>query len=396
MKKSRHLRKDKKIALCILIALLIFLLLWILFYPWDSKENKSISETKKETEENAVMPEDILAEMTLEEKIYQMFIVSPEQITGVNTVTAAGETTKLALQTYPVGGIMYSKPNMISQEQIKEVIDNSQSYSDINLFIAVDEEGGTVNRLMDTLGTTRIDSMYTYKNKGTKTARENARTIAKDMKSLGFNLDFAPVADVWTNPQNTVIGERAYSDDFKEAAELVNAAVEGFHEGGVLCTLKHFPGHGDTAEDTHTSTAYVTKSIENMKGEEFLPFEAGMDAGAELVMVGHMIVESVDDSVPASLSEKIVTKILREELGFDGLIITDALNMAAISEQYPSGQAAVMAVKAGNDLLLEPENLTESVNGIMEAVTEGDISEERINESVLRILQTKYDAGILE
>ena len=396
MKKSRPLRKDKKIALCILIALLIFVLLWILFYPWDSKENKSISETKKETEENAVMPEDILAEMTLEEKIYQMFIVSPEQITGVNTVTAAGETTKLALQTYPVGGIMYSKPNMISQEQIKEVIDNSQSYSDINLFIAVDEEGGTVNRLMDTLGTTRIDSMYTYKNKGTKTARENARTIAKDMKSLGFNLDFAPVADVWTNPQNTVIGERAYSDDFKEAAELVNAAVEGFHEGGVLCTLKHFPGHGDTAEDTHTSTAYVTKSIENMKGEEFLPFEAGMDAGAELVMVGHMIVESVDDSVPASLSEKIVTKILREELGFDGLIITDALNMAAISEQYPSGQAAVMAVKAGNDLLLEPENLTESVNGIMEAVTEGDISEERINESVLRILQTKYDAGILE
>lgn len=396
MKKSRHLRKDKKIALCILIALLIFLLLWILFYPWDSKENKSISETKKETEENAVMPEDILAEMTLEEKIYQMFIVSPEQITGVNTVTAAGETTKLALQTYPVGGVMYSKPNMISQEQIKEVIDNSQSYSDINLFIAVDEEGGTVNRLMDTLGTTRIDSMYTYKNKGTKTARENARTIAKDMKSLGFNLDFAPVADVWTNPQNTVIGERAYSDDFKEAAELANAAVEGFHEGGVLCTLKHFPGHGDTAEDTHTSTAYVTKSIENMKGEEFLPFEAGMDAGAELVMVGHMIVESVDDSVPASLSEKIVTKILREELGFDGLIITDALNMAAISEQYPSGQAAVMAVKAGNDLLLEPENLTESVNGIMEAVTEGDISEERINESVLRILQTKYDAGILE
>lgn len=242
MKKSRPLRKEKKIALCILIALLIFLPLWILFYPWDSKENKSISETKKETEENAVMPEDILAEMTLEEKIYQMFIVSPEQITGVNTVTAAGETTKLALQTYPVGGIMYSKPNMISQEQIKEVIDNSQSYSDINLFIAVDEEGGTVNRLMDTLGTTRIDSMYTYKNKGTKTARENARTIAKDMKSLGFNLDFAPVADVWTNPQNTVIGERAYSDDFKEAAELVNAAVEGFHEGGVLCTLKHFPG----------------------------------------------------------------------------------------------------------------------------------------------------------
>lgn len=396
MKKSGHLRKNKMIALCILIALLIFLPLWILFYPWDSKENKSISETKKATEENTVMPEDILAEMTLEEKIYQMFIVSPEQITGVNTVTAAGEATKLALQTYPVGGIMYSKPNMISQEQIKEVIDNSQSYSDINLFIAVDEEGGTVNRLMDTLGTTKIDSMYTYKNKGTKTARENARTIAKDMKSLGFNLDFAPVADVWTNPQNTVIGERAYSDDFKEAAELVNAAVEGFHEGGVLCTLKHFPGHGDTEEDTHTSTAYVTKSIENMKREEYLPFEAGMDAGAELVMVGHMIVESVDDSVPASLSEKIVTKILREELGFDGLIITDALNMAAISEQYSSGQAAVMAVKAGNDLLLEPENLTESVNGIMEAVTEGTISEERINESVLRILQTKYDAGILE
>lgn len=364
--------------------------------PTQSASTSSTSQpTTASSQIQLTKAEQILEGMTLTDKIYQMMFVRPEAITGVQTVTAAGEMTRTALLKYPVGGIVYSKPNMLSKDQIKTVIANTQSYAKVPLFIATDEEGGIVNRLMDSVGTTKIDSMYTYKDNGTKTAENNAEIIATDMHALGFNLDFAPVADVWSNEYNSVIGKRAYSDDFQEAAELVGAAVNGFHKGGVLCTLKHFPGHGDTAEDTHTSTAYVRRSKDKLEKNEFLPFKSGIEAGADLVMVGHLIVEDIDDTTPASLSEKIVTGILRNELKFDGLIMTDSLEMAAVSNRYTAGEAAVNAIKAGNDILLEPENLDEAVQGILEAVGKGEITEVQLNEHVLRILEVKEAAGIL-
>lgn len=338
--------------------------------------------------------EDIIQGMTLHEKVCQMFFVKPEELTGVEQVVAAGEITANALKDYPVGGIIYSKPNMTGKSQLQQMIMNTQEYSQIGLFIAADEEGGIVNRLMNTVGTTYIDSMYTYKNQGTQVAYDNAGIIAGDMHALGFNLDFAPVADVWSNKNNTVIGQRAYSDDYGEAAELITHAVAGFHAGGVLCTLKHFPGHGDTSEDSHYSSAFVNKTKEQLMNEEFVPFKSGIEAGADFVMVGHLIVPDIDEQ-PATLSQQIIQGILREELGFDGVIITDSLSMSALAGNYSCEDIAVKAVEAGNDMLLEPENISVAVSAVKDAVERGDIYEERIDESVRRILNVKIANGLL-
>ena len=302
--------------------------------------------------EGSDIVEKTLADMSLRDKVCQMMFVRPESITGIDVVTAAGDTTKSALEQYPVGGIVYFAQNMESKDQVKEMIDNSQSYSKVGLFISTDEEGGMVNRLMNTVGTTYIDSMYNYKDEGTQKAHDNAYTIASDMAALGFNMDFAPVADVWSNPDNTVIGERAYSDDYSQAAELVGSAVKGFEDGGVMCTLKHFPGHGDTAEDSHYSSAYVRRTKDEIMADEMQPFTAGIDAGAEFVMVGHLIVPDIDE-LPATLSYKITTEMLRNEMHFEGIAITDSLAMSSIADNYGVGESAVMSIKAGIDMLLD-------------------------------------------
>lgn len=358
------------------------------------------SETPAETpsEPPPVEPADPLLElldsMSLREKVCQMFVVFPSDLTGVGPVTQAGEATRQALERYPVGGLLYDTSNMVSRDQVREMLENTQSYAKVPLLLTCDEEGGRVARLMNTVGTTSIGPMLDYAHLGPDAARTNAQTIAQDMASCGFNTDLAPVADVWSNPENTVIGDRAYSRDFAQAAELIPAAVEGFHLGGTACALKHFPGHGDTKEDSHSGAAYVDKTLEQLRQEELLPFRAGIDAGADLVMLGHLTVGELD-SEPAPFSHRIVTGLLREELGFDGVVITDSLKMGAVTGRWSSEEAAVKAVQAGVDLLLCPEDLDAAVNGLIRAVESGDISQERIDESVLRILNMKRQRGIL-
>ena len=356
----------------------------------DSQETTEVTE-----EEKPSLVDETLGGMTLHEKVCQMMFVTPEELTGEDGVTVAGDATRQALENYPVGGIVYFAKNLESQDQVKEMIDNSQKYSSIGLFVATDEEGGVVNRLMDTVGTTYIGSMYYYKDDGDETAYENAYTIANDMSALGFNLDFAPVADVWSNPDNTVIGERAYSDDYAQAAELVGNAVKGFNDGGVMCTLKHFPGHGDTAEDSHYSSAYVHRTKEEIMADEMQPFRSGIEAGAEFVMVGHLIVPDIDE-VPATLSYKIATGILRDELKFEGVAITDSFEMESIADNYSVDDAVVMSVKAGMDMILQPKDMASAVNSIEQAVADGELSEDRIDESVRRILTLKESRGLLK
>lgn len=356
----------------------------------DSQETTEVTE-----EEKPSLVDETLAGMTLHEKVCQMMFVTPEELTGEDGVTVAGDATRQALENYPVGGIVYFAKNLESQDQVKEMIDNSQKYSSIGLFVATDEEGGVVNRLMDTVGTTYIGSMYYYKDDGDETAYENAYTIANDMSALGFNLDFAPVADVWSNPDNTVIGERVYSDDYAQAAELVGNAVKGFNDGGVMCTLKHFPGHGDTAEDSHYSSAYVHRTKEEIMADEMQPFRSGIEAGAEFVMVGHLIVPDIDE-VPATLSYKIATGILRDELKFEGVVITDSFEMESIADNYSVDDAVVMSVKAGMDMILQPKDMASAVNSIEQAVADGELSEDRIDESVRRILTLKESRGLLK
>ena len=338
--------------------------------------------------------QSLLSQMTLHEKVCQMLVVTPESITGVEAVTAAGGTTKKALQAMPVGGILYSKPNLRSKDQVKTMLQNTQSYSSIPLMFTCDEEGGRVNRLMSTVNTTMIGPMLDYKDQGAETAYKNACTIASDMSALGFNADMAPVADVWSNPENTVIGDRAYSDDFQQAAVLVASAVEGFHAGGVATALKHFPGHGDTSEDSHYGAVFITKTLEEIREKELLPFQAGIQADSDMVMIGHLILSDIDDQ-PAPFSHKIVTELLRQELGFDGVIITDGLQMKAMTDFYSDGEIACSAVKAGVDMLLCPANPEEAAAALEDAVKNGDLTESRIEESVLRILKMKKERGMI-
>ncbi len=226
-------------------------------------------------------------------------------------------------------------------------------------------------------------------------AYDNAKTIAGYLTELGFNFDLAPVADVYSNPANTVIGSRAYSDDFEQAAVLVASAVRGFNDGGVACCLKHFPGHGDTAEDTHAGTAIADKSLSELTQQEFLPFISGIEAGADAVMTGHMTLTSIDPEHPSSLSYTVVTGLLRERLGYDGVVMTDALTMGALSNQYTADEIVVMAVQAGNDILLGPADVAGTISAIENAISTGELTEERINESVLRILELKLERGII-
>lgn len=339
---------------------------------------------------------ELLEDMTLEEKIYQLFIVTPEQLTSSSgTVTWAGTQTQQALAKRPVGGIVYFSGNIQTREQVSEMIENSQSYASIGLFIAVDEEGGSVARVGNNsaMGTTAFPDMGQIAT--VEEAYQVGATIGTELRELGFNLDFAPVADVNSNPNNPVIGTRAFSADPEVAADLVAACVSGFKDSGLLCTLKHFPGHGDTSTDSHTGMAETDKQLAELETCELIPFARGIETGADLVMVGHITLPAVTgDAIPACLSPSIVTGLLRETLGFDGLIVSDSMQMAAITDVYGPDEAAVMAIQAGVDLLLMPEDLDAAVQGLLDAVDSGILTEERIDQSVERILAVKQAQGL--
>ncbi len=341
--------------------------------------------------------QEILEGMSLREQICQLFIVTPEGLTGISgTATAAGETTKSALERNPVGGLIYFANNLVTPVQTLEMIQNSQAYAKLGLFISVDEEGGTVSRLgrNDAFSVTKFPPMGEIADD--EEAFHVGATLGRELSSYGFNLDFAPIADVNTNPNNSVIGSRAFSSEGPVAAQRVAAAVRGFHSSKMLCALKHFPGHGDTAADSHTGYAQTNKSWEELMQVEMLPFQSGIQEGADFVMVGHIAAPNVTgDQTPASLSYELVTNRLRGELGFPGVVCTDSMAMGAISQEYTSAEAAVKAVQAGVDLLLMPENLDQAVQGLLEAVENGTLTQERIQGSVLRILKLKLESGII-
>ena len=336
--------------------------------------------------------EKILSGMSIHEKCCQLFMITPEALTGYTQVTEAGDTTRNYFKEYPVGGLIYFSNNISSSSQVKALLENTtkiaEETSGVPIFLGVDEEGGTVARCGDKLDVTQFKDMYEYKDLGTGTAYSNAKTIATYLKDLGFNTDFAPVADTWSNSENTVIGKRAYSDNFSETAELVSSAVLGFKDVGVVCSLKHFPGHGDTTTDTHEGAAVVEKTSSQLMQEEYLAFKSGIDAGADMVMVGHITAKAISDE-PASVSKEVVTGELREKLGYDGIVITDALNMGAVSNSYSSSELGVKCVEAGVDIILMPSDFRSCLSGLEDAVNSGKISEERINESVRRILRVK-------
>ena len=345
--------------------------------------------------------EEILAEMTLEEKVYQMFIVTPEALTGYDVVNASTQITKGWLEKYPVGGLIYFADNIMTPDQTKDMLKNTMKSAvelqEMPIFLCVDEEGGRVVRVAGNskMGVTNVGPMGEIKDEaGAKAA---GATIGAYLKDLGFTVDMAPVADVITNDKNTVIGDRSFGSDASIVDQYADAYSDGLHSKGILSTYKHFPGHGATEGDTHEGYAYTNKTYEELKEAELVPFASAKRNKIDMVMVAHIAVPNITgDNTPCTLSYKMVTEILRNDLNYNGLIITDAMNMGAITENYTSKEATVKAIQAGVDIVLMPEDFKESVKAVMDAVEKGDITEERINESVLRIIEKKLTIKVEE
>lgn len=330
--------------------------------------------------------------MPLEDKVAGLFIVNPEAITDVKTAVKAGDGTKDALNTWAVGGMIYFEKNMKSEEQLTEMITNTTLYSRYPLFICVDEEGGDVSRvaeagLANNVGTAQAIGATADPNQ----AYMAGSTMAGYLTPLGFNVNLAPVADLH-NTEDGVMEERAYGADAASVTPMVVSMVQGLEDNGVSSCLKHFPGIGGSADDTHVGMAISDRTAEQFRAEEFVVFKEGIEAGADFVMVSHLAAPALTgDNTPCCMSEAVVTDILRDELGFEGVIITDAMNMGAITNyDYGADGAAILALKAGCDMILMPDDFEVAYNGVLEAVKNGTISEERINDSLRRIYRIKY------
>ena len=338
--------------------------------------------------------------MTPEEKVAQLFVVLPEDLVDdVDCVIQAGDATRDGLNAYPVVGLIYMEQNLESADQVQDMLKNVQQFSQerigLPLFTCVDEEGGTVARIAGS-GKFDVPDVGNMADIGAAGDAEQARqvgeTIGGYLTELGFTLDFAPDADVWSNPDNEIVKYRSFGDDPQTVSELSKAVLEGLRKQGVCGVLKHFPGHGATEGDTHAGYAYTNKTLEELEACELIPFQNGIDNGAPIIMVAHISLPNViGEDTPASLSKEIVTDLLREQMGYDGVVVTDALNMGAVAQHYSSEQAAVKALEAGADLILMPEDFHAAYQGVLDAVQDGTISEERLNQSLQRILKVKME-----
>lgn len=338
--------------------------------------------------------------MTLEQKVAQLFIVTPEALVeGVSQVTQAGDMTREGVTAHPVGGIVYFAQNLLDPEQTTTMLANvKQFYADagnVAPFIAVDEEGGTVVRVADNeaFGAQDVGDASALGSAGdTEAAKRAAEQIADYLMPLGFNLDFAPVADVVDPLRSGTMGLRSFSSDAAVAADMVRAEVEGFRDKKMLCCAKHFPGIGAAAGDSHEGAITIEATNEELETVDLVPFRAAIEAGVPMIMVGHVSLPNiVGDSTPAPLSSAVVQGMLRDSLGYTGIIVTDSLSMGAITDYYTPAEAAVAALKAGCDIPLMPERLDEAYQGVLSAVQVGELTEERLDESLTRILTAKQE-----
>ncbi|WP_373576261.1 glycoside hydrolase family 3 protein [Parafannyhessea umbonata] len=334
--------------------------------------------------------------LTLEQKVAQMFFPRPEALTGMGQVTAAGDTTRKAFANIPVGGMCYFAQNLQSESQARQMLSASNQISldevGLPLLMSVDEEGGTVSRVGGNKGFSveNVGNMRDVGDTGdARRAYDVCKKIAGYLVPLGFNLDFAPDADI-VNGTSQTMAKRSFGTTADAVAPMVESAVKGFLDGGIMCCAKHFPGIGGAQGDSETETITTDKTLDQLRQEELVPFERAIAAGVPMVMVGHISCPKVTgDSAPASLSRAIVTDVLRGELGFDGIIITDSLGMGAVAGLHEARDLGVAAIEAGVDMLLMTPELTASYQGVLDAVKAGTITEERIDESVTRIVRAK-------
>ena len=401
------------------------------------KNESKKSSNKESTEKSEV--ETIFDSMTLEEKVSQMIIpairrwdedneaddddrgkdVNDESTRG-EPVTELNDETKKILTDFSFGGVILFSENFVDTEQtvklIREINEaNEEGDNKTELFICADEEGGNVARL--TSGTAFCGNMALSATQDTDNIETESQLIAKELSEVGINVDFAPVCDVNNNPSNPVIGVRSFSDDPEVVKENTKHYIKGIHSENIMTSAKHFPGHGNTETDSHTGLPLINLSEEELEKVEFIPFEGCIEEGTDFIMTAHIqypqiekeTYKSIGDGseiyLPATLSDDIITGILREKLGYDGLVVTDAMVMDAIYNNFEPLDSARYAINAGEDIILMPiflnspdsiQQMRDYIDGIVDMVEKGDIKEERINESVLRILNTKQKYGLLD
>jgi beta-N-acetylhexosaminidase len=336
--------------------------------------------------------EELMADMSTEEKVGQLFVLQADG-------TTAAENAATIADLHP-GGFIYFPQNLTGAEQIADLSNGLQdlaadSGAGIPLFLGIDQEHGMVARLP--VGARFPDAMAVGATGDTEMAATLARTTAADLTALGVNLDYAPDADVNADPANPVIGIRSFGSDPELVGDLALAEAAAFAEGGVVPAVKHFPGHGDTATDSHTGLPVVDKTRAEWEREDLPPFRRAIAADVDMIMTGHLLFPALDDSgEPATLSPAVVDGVLRGELGYDGVVTTDALNMEGVRQTHGDGEVAVRAVLAGIDQLLMPPDGAAAVRAVRDAVADGTISEERLDDSVRRVLELKLRRGLFD
>ncbi|GAA0091230.1 beta-N-acetylhexosaminidase [Paraclostridium bifermentans] len=367
--------KLKRISIIILICFMVIIISTV--YILRKKKYKEVDEHS-----NILIK---INEMTLDEKIGQMVL------SGFNGTDFNGELDTL-INDLKVGGVILFSRNIEDSKQLKKLnLDIEEANKNIPVFISIDEEGGRVNRLAKNIK--RFESAKSIGDKGDiKYAYENGKEIGKTLKEYKINMNFAPVLDIYSNSKNTVIGDRAFGNNEKIVETMGIATMQGLKDEDVIPVIKHFPGHGDTEVDSHIGLPVVEKSIDQLYDFEFVPFKKAIESGADAVMVSHILMKQIDDKNPATLSYNLITEILRNDMKFSNVIITDDMCMKAITNRLSVEEASIKSIKAGSDIILIGSDIgkTKSViEKIKLEVETNEISEKRIDESVYRILKLK-------
>ncbi|GEL76762.1 beta-N-acetylhexosaminidase [Tenuibacillus multivorans] len=372
----------------VIIGIVIF---GVYFYQAiDIEEFIQSQNNDKEQQSQRDPIQEKIHQMTLEEKIGQMIM------TGVPGTTTDEQTLHL-INEFHVGGLIFFDQNLKDPSQITQFLNQIKSENQDNplpLFLGVDQEGGRVQRLpvlQDIPSSQKVgeidDEEFSY---------EIGRLLGKQLHAFGFNIDFAPVLDINNNPNNVVIGDRSFGSTAERVSQHGIQVMKGLQSEGITPVIKHFPGHGDTGTDSHSELPVIRKNLEELKSLELIPFKKAIEEGADMVMAAHILLPKIDEHNPSSLSKPIITDVLRKQLGFDGVVVTDDMTMKAITKYNDIEQAAVQSIQAGTDLIMiahEYDRAAKTIQAIKTAVEQGEITEERINKSVHRIieLKQKYD-----
>lgn len=343
--------------------------------------------------------------MTLREKVGQLFMLRPDALErrfspdeldnlGIEGTTAVNDEMRRTYKDYPCGGFTLFQKNLLQPDQLRKLTEDLHSLGDPEPMIGIDEEGGRVAKIGCSWADFGIREIPPMGEIGATGDAHNAYAIGKEigtyLTDFGLDIDFAPVADLNTNPMNPIIGDRAFGADPAAAGEMVSEEIRGLHEAGIASCIKHFPGHGDTTGDTHEDYAESRKTWEEMRTCEMVPFRSGIAAGTDLIMIAHISAPAVTGSrEPSTMSRTMITERLRGELGYGGLIVTDALAMGAIRKRFTSSEACIACIEAGADILLMPWDCFEAFDGVVRAVEAGRLPQERIEQSLERILRFK-------